>query len=149
MRTKTSQLPRLCCHLFGWLESLWVVGAVILCVLILALPRISNHAELALGEVGLVPESGALTVQADDSKAETISINNLQGTVSVRNPGNGNGLFAMTRWYILPVVIAYVGFIAVLFDLLRRLFRNVDRGESFTERSVHLVHKIGMTIICR
>lgn len=149
MKTR-SQLPKYFRRLFGFLEILALIGAAIVSVLILALPRISDHAKLAFKvgfKVGLVPESGALIVQLGDSKAEAISIENLQGTLLVKNPGVGNDLVALTRWYTLPLVIAYAGFIAVLFDLLRRLFRNVDRGESFTERSAHLVHKIGMTII--
>lgn len=35
----------------------------------------------------------------------------------------------------------------VLMHFLRRLFGYVKLGESFTERSVHLVHKIAITII--
>jgi hypothetical protein len=145
MKTR-SQLPKYFRRLFALLEILAMVGAAIVCALILGLPRISDHAKLGF-VVGLVPESGALTVQVGDSKAESISINNLQGTLLVNSLGDGNGLLALTRWYTLPLVIAYAAYIAVLFDLLRRLFRNVERGESFTERSVHLVHKIGMTII--
>jgi len=148
MKTK-SQLPKYFRRLFGLLELLSPIVGVMVCVLILALPRISEHAELELelGAVGLMPESGALIAQAGDSKAETISIKNLRGTISVRNPDGGNGILDLTRWSILPLCLVYAGFITVLFDFLRRLFRNVERGESFTERSVHLVHKIGMTII--
>jgi len=148
MRTR-SKLPRFFHHLFAVLEVLPLIAGVIVCGLVVALPRISHNAELevGLGDIGLAPESGALTAQAGDSKAETISIKNLRGTISVRNPDGGNGILDLTRWSILPLCLVYAGFITVLFDFLRRLFRNVERGESFTERSVHLVHKIGMTII--
>ena len=144
-----SQLPKFFRRLFGLLELLSPIVGVMVCVLILAIPRISEHAELELelGAVGLMPESGALIAQAGDSKAETISIKNLQGTVSVKNPDNGNGLLALARSFTLPLILAYTGFMTVLFDLMRRLFRNVERGESFTGRSVHLVYTIGMTVI--
>jgi hypothetical protein len=146
MNTK-SRLPKFCRKLFVLLEVLTPVLGGILCFMILALPRISNHSELGLelGEVGLMPESGALAVPAADPKAGTLSIINLRGSVSVRNPG-GSAL-ALTQWHTLPLVIGYLGFITVLFDLLRRLFRNVERGEAFTERSVQLLQVIGITII--
>ena len=38
-------------------------------------------------------------------------------------------------------------FLTVLFELLRRLFRNVGRGESFTPQSVRLVQSIGVSLI--
>lgn len=146
MKTK-SRLPKFFRRLFTFLEIASPIVGVVVCVLVLALPSISDRAELELelGQVGLMPEPGALTVQVGDSKAGTLSIKNLQGTVSVKNPGEG--ALALTRWHTLPLIMAYAGFIAVLFDLLRRLFRNVEQGESFTERSVRLVHKIGMTIL--
>jgi hypothetical protein len=101
--------------------------------------------DLGLGEVGLMPESGALTVTAADSKDGAVSFNNLHGTVSFRNPGDE--ALTLIRWHTLPFFLGYLGFATVLFDLLRRLFRNVERGEVFTERSVHLVHLIGIAIL--
>lgn len=38
-----------------------------------------------------------------------------------------------------PVLLIHAVFFAALFELLRRLFRNVGRGESFTQESVWLV----------
>jgi hypothetical protein len=146
MNTK-NRLPKFLRRVFGLLEVLTPTLGGILCFMILVLPSISNRSELGLevGEVGLMPESGALGVPAADSKAGTVSINNLHGTVSVRNPGHS--ALALTRWHMLPLIIGYLGFITVLFDLLRRLFRNVESGQTFTARSVQLVHVIGIAII--
>ena len=77
----------------------------------------------------------------------TITIQSLQGTLSVSHVGDSKGLLALIRWHALPVVIVGLAFCAVLFDLVRRLFRNVERGESFTERNVYLVHKLGTAVI--
>jgi len=47
----------------------------------------------------------------------------------------------------LPLAILNVLFFTLLFDLLRRLFRNVGRGESFTRQSVRLVQIIGLSLL--
>lgn len=147
MKTGIS-LQKLLCRLFGLLEIVLLISAVLLCVLVLMLPRISNpDFELMVGEVGLMPESGALTVQADDVKAGSVSITNLRGTVLAKNSVDSKGLLAVARWHTLPMVVTLAVFAIVLLDLLRRLFRNFERGESFTKRSVLLVHKIGLTLI--
>jgi hypothetical protein len=49
--------------------------------------------------------------------------------------------------YGLPVLLVYALFCTALFELLRRLFRNVGRGESFTAQSVRLVQIVGGSLI--
>ncbi len=141
------RLPKFCCRLFAMFEVVISLAVVLLVFLILALPSMSGRAELTLGEIGLVPESGALIARADDSASTVISIRNLQGTLSMTNPGDSDELRALTRWHTVPMIIGYGVFLVALLDMLRRLFRNVARGESFTERSVGLVQKIGLAII--
>lgn len=136
-------------RLFGLLEITLLIAVVLLSLLILTLPRLSDHADLQLlvGEVGLMPESGALTLQTDGVKSGSVSITNLRGTVLAKNSFDNKGLLALARWHTLPMVIFYAVFAILLLDMLRRLFKNFERGESFTNRSVLLVHKIGLTII--
>ena len=57
------------------------------------------------------------------------------------------GLIKVATHYGLPLALAETILFAVLFDLLRRLFRNVGRGDSFTRQSVVLVQIIGGTLI--
>lgn len=45
------------------------------------------------------------------------------------------------------MVLVELVFGAALLDLLRRLFRNVARGESFTARNIRLVHVLGISIL--
>jgi len=148
MKTRNT-LQTLLCRLFGVLEIVLLIAVVLLSFLILALPRISNHSDLELlvGEVGLRPESGALALQTDGARSGSISITNLRGTVLAKNSFDNKGLLALARWHTLPMIIFYAVFAILLLDMLRRLFRNFERGESFTNRSVLLVHKIGLTII--
>jgi hypothetical protein len=149
MKTK-NRLPKIFYRMFGVLEVLAPAIGLLVCVLILVLPNFSGgrgNLELELGEVGLVPESGGLVLQSTDtsSPAGSLTITKLRGTVSAKNPGEE--IVSLTRAHTLPLIVVYTGFIAVLFDLLRRLFRNVDRGESFNERNVWLVRKIGIALI--
>jgi hypothetical protein len=57
------------------------------------------------------------------------------------------GLIEVAKHYGLPIVLVRMILFAALFDLLRRLFRNVGRGDSFTRQSVYLVQIIGGTLI--
>jgi hypothetical protein len=143
----TSRLPKFFRRLFCFLEVASPVVGIMVCIFLAALPSVANRSELVLelGPVGLVPEPDALTVRLGEGDSAALTINNLQGTVSVKNPDPG--VLALIRWHTLPLILGCAAFTAVLFDRLRRLFRNLERGESFTERSVRLVHQIGGIII--
>jgi hypothetical protein len=145
MKTSKARLPKFFHRLFAFLEILSVVIGCLICFLILVLPRLPNSTDvsLSLGQIGLLPDTGALTAVTGNS--ETITINNLKGVLSIKNSADDLGAFA--RRSVLPPIILYTAFMTALFEFLRRLFRYVELGESFTERSVHLVHKIGVTII--
>jgi len=58
-----------------------------------------------------------------------------------------SGLVALLKQYGLPLLLIHALFFAALFELLRRLFRNVGRGDSFTPQSVRLVQSIGVALI--
>jgi hypothetical protein len=149
MKTSANKLPKFFHRLFAVLEVLVPAVNLTLCILVLAVPSLLHNVqmEVELGQVGLLPESGALTASGGNTNAETITIKNLQGTVSVKSSTDTGGVFAFTRAATLPMFIAYAAFLTVLFDLLRRLFRSVVLGETFSDRTVHLVQKIGVTII--
>lgn len=145
MKTPKARLPNFFHRLFALVEILSVVIGCLICFLILLLPKLPNPTgvNLSLGEIGLQPDSGALTVMAGNS--ETITIDNLKGALSIKDSPGDLGAFA--RRSVLPLIVLSTAFMTVLMDFLQRLFRYVKLGESFTERSVHLVHKIGITII--
>jgi len=44
-------------------------------------------------------------------------------------------------------LILNAAFFTVLFDLMRRLFRNVGRGESFNPKTIRLVQIIGISLL--
>jgi len=64
--------------------------------------------------------------------------------VTVDSPAVAIELF---KTYGLPVLLIYAVFFTALFELLRRLFRNVGLGDSFTPQSVRLVQIVGGALI--
>ena len=56
-------------------------------------------------------------------------------------------MIELLKGYGLPIILINAVFFAALFELLRRLFRNVGRGDSFTPQSVRLVQIIGGALI--
>ncbi|MEX0897581.1 MAG: DUF2975 domain-containing protein [Steroidobacteraceae bacterium] len=65
-------------------------------------------------------------------------------TMTVDQPAGAVEVF---KSYGLPVLLIYAVFFAALFELLRRLFRNVGHGDSFTPPSVRLVQIVGGSLI--
>lgn len=57
------------------------------------------------------------------------------------------GVVELLKDYGLPVLLIHAVFLAALFELLRRLFRNVGSGHSFTPQSVRLVQIVGGSLI--
>jgi hypothetical protein len=64
--------------------------------------------------------------------------------MTVKEPAAAVEVF---KTYGLPVLLIYALFLAALFELLRRLFGNVGRGESFSAQSVRLVQIVGGSLI--
>lgn len=100
-----------------------------------------------MNRVGLVPELDTFVVQTDDSQSKALQLTRLEGIVDGRAVNEGGAVAVWNKWHMVALGMADVLFAAVIFDLLRRLFRNVTRGESFTERNIRLVHWIGMAVI--
>jgi hypothetical protein len=74
------------------------------------------------------------------------TVSAFRGTVTLFVSRAG-GLIELVKHYGLPMVLVDAIFFAVLFELLRRLFRNVGRGESFSTHTVRLVQLIGGMLI--
>ena len=84
----------------------------------------------------------------------------LPGTVFVAGPipqfihngiavrvSDAPGIIRLVVHDTLPLTMLQVGFFTLLFDLLRRLFRNVARGESFTRKTIGLVQILGLSLM--
>ena len=57
------------------------------------------------------------------------------------------GIMRIVTRGTLLLALLQIGFFTLLFDLLRRLFRNVSRGESFTRNTIGLVQIVGLSLM--
>ena len=69
-----------------------------------------------------------------------------QGNVAV-SVENADGLVEVFKHYGLPAILSNMVFLAALFELLRRLFRNVGRGESFSRDTIRLVQAVAGLLV--
>src|SRR5208283_3173512 len=144
---KKATLPKFSHRLFVVLEILFIFFAVDACFFYVFETFFANPAELSLsmGEVALTPGSDPETAVAVDSKAEEIHIKQLRGSLLVKRPSSE--FISLVRLYTFPTILLEIGFAIALCDLLRRLFRSVRSGESFSERNIRLVYRIGIAFI--
>lgn len=142
-------LPRL----FHWVFAVCaVVAALAACgilVLMLVDPALPPDARFGpvtaefMGQPAtLAVQEGAAGGQGNPSLSVRAFNNNITMTVD-----NARGAIERLKTYGLPVLLLYAVFLTALFEMLRRLFRNVGRGDSFTPQSVRLVQIVGGSLI--
>jgi len=145
--TSRAFLPNAFRWIFTVLEVLSVICIVWGLAGMLIHPNLPPGAHLVLGhnlfgqqaEFRLQPPPGG-----QGESVLTIDAFNGNVAMTVNKPA---GLIAVIEQYGIPIALLYAISLAVLFDLLRRLFRNVGRGESFTPQSVGLVQLVGGVLI--
>ena len=143
--TAVSVLPKI----FRWVFTVFAVfaalGAVAVCVAMLIDPKLPPGTHFGPLTVEMMGQPGTVALRAvgDDSD---FTVTALRGSLTLFVEKAG-GLIEVVKHYGLPVVLIYTLFLTILFDLLRRLFRNVGRGESFSRQSVYLVQMVGGALI--
>jgi hypothetical protein len=141
-------LPRLFHFAFAALAAVAACAAFGILVAMLTDPGLPPGAKFGpvTGEVLGQPASFALHPGASPQAESTLSLRAFNGNLDV-SVGRAAGLVELLKKYGFPVLLVYFAFFAVLFELIRRLFRNVGRGESFTAQSVRLVQIVGGALI--
>lgn len=138
--TNTAWLPKVLRWLFTIASICAGVLAVGLIIVLLIDPRLPfdhfgpYHVNFS-GQPGTVSMSNS-----------NIFFSALHGSVAVQMM-DASGLIELLKHFGLPLLILNAAFVSFLFDLLRRLFRNVGRGESFTQSTVRLVQTIGVSLL--
>lgn len=140
-----SVLPRLFRWVFTALEALTLLGAVIICLAVLIDPRLPSDTHFGPFVIDFAGQPGSVALRAVHGDSD-FTATAFRGSLTLL-VGKTGGLLEVAKRYGLPLLLIKTVLFALLFDLLRRLFRNVGRGESFTRQSVYLVQIVGGTLI--
>lgn len=140
-----SALPRIFQWLFAALALIFALGVIAISIAILVDPRLPADTHFGPYQVDFFGQPGTVTLLPVNGDSD-FTVTALRGAVSlmVKNAG---GLLEVVKHYGLPLILLKSLFLAVLFEILRRLFRNVGRGESFTRQTVSLVQIVGISLL--
>lgn len=140
------RLPRIMRYLSTTLCGLSLFAAITMCALIvLPAPSFMRSGEVSIGSVPFdMPRN--LPQLAGDKVNPNILISNVRGDVVWRMADNSQTAHVL-RHLILPVGLMEILVLALVFDLFRRLFRLVERGDCFSEKTIRLVRGLGGILI--
>ena len=139
--TNTAWLPKVLRWMFTFFVVVMTLGAVAVCVVMLIDPSLPPGAHFGPIKTDFLGQPGSVVFR-DSAFALTAFRGGL--AISIRNAG---GLIELLKHYGLPLILLRIVFFIVVFELLRRLFRNVGRGESFTQPTLRLVQILGVSLI--
>ena len=145
MSASVSFLPKLFRCGFTILEVLCVIVAVAICVAMVIDPSLPSGVHFGPYHVDFAGQPGTVALRATNGDSD-FTFTAFRGTI-VLFVEKAGGLIRVALHHGLPVALIGTVFSIVLFDLLRRLFRNVGRGDSFTRQSVYLVQIVGVSLI--
>jgi hypothetical protein len=138
-------LPKIFRWLFTALELFCLLAAIVISCAILIDPHLPQGTHFGPLSVDFGGQPGSVELRAMESDSD-FTLTAFRGDITVVVEKAG-GLIEVTKHYGLPAILISTVFFIVLFDLLRRLFRNVSRGDSFTRQSVFFVQVAGAALI--
>ena len=141
MASISGALPKIFRWIFLILTIAAGLGAVVVTLAILINPGIPAGFHFGPKAIDFLGQPGSVTLRSVGGDYD-FTLSALRGGL-VFFVAKAGGLLDVIKRYGLPVVLLNLLFFAVLFDLLRRLFRNVGRGESFSHETVRLVQIVG------
>ena len=139
--SNTAWLPKILRWLFTIIVIVMTLGAVAVCVVMVIDPTLPPGAHFGPMKIDFLGQPGSVVFR-DSAFALTAFRGGL--AMSIQNAG---GLIEMLKHFGLPLILLRIVFFIVVFELLRRLFRNVGRGESFTQPTLRLVQILGVSLL--
>jgi hypothetical protein len=141
-------LPKLFRWVFTILVGLCGIAVVAVIAVMIVDPSLPADAHFGPLKGEVLGQSAEFAMQsAADGKGEPmLNAKAFNGALTVTVDKAG-GMVALLKRYGLPLALINVLFLTALFELLRRLFRNVGRGDSFTPQSVRLVQIVGGSLV--
>jgi hypothetical protein len=137
------RLPKAISILFAIASWLTVLAALAILIVMMLDPHLLEHGDIR-ASFELAPKAGSMVIKAVKGDM-TFTVATMHGTLTMKN--GSVEMLRMLQRSALPLGLLFTVFLAVLFDLLRRLFRNVARGESFTKGTIRLVYVIGFSLV--
>jgi len=139
--TNTAWLPKVLRWMFTFFVIVMSLGAIAVCVVMLIDPTLPQGAHFGPLKANFFGQPGSIAF-----KDSAFALTAFRGAlaISIQNAG---GLIEMLKHYGLPLILMKIVFFIVVFELLRRLFRNVGRGESFTQPTLRLVQILGVSLL--
>ena len=124
---------------------MFTAAALVIAVVILVNPHPPAGLDLGPAQINLMGQPTTVALRAMGVNFDFL-VTAFQGNVAV-SVENADGLVEVFKHYGLPAILANMVFLAALFELLRRLFRNVGRGESFSRDTIRLVQAVAGLLI--
>jgi hypothetical protein len=143
--TNTAWLPKFLRWMFTFFVIVLSLGAIAVCVAIIIDPTLPPGTQFGPVNMDFLGQPGSVVMRSDQGNF-AVAVTALRGNVMI-NLEKGGALIELLKHYGLPMIMLYTVYYAVLFDLLRRLFRNVERRESFTQQNLRLVQTIGISLL--
>ncbi|GAA0532346.1 hypothetical protein FHS83_002787 [Rhizomicrobium palustre] len=138
----TSFLPRALQWVFRFFTILMGIAAFAIILVLIVDPKLPYGMMQGSFDVHFLGQPGVILL-----KGTTLWAQYLSGAgVHVRIT-DANGLFEVIKHTGLPLALLSVVYFGILFELLRRLFKAVQHGQSFTQTSFRLVQTIGFSLL--
>jgi hypothetical protein len=147
MASVTGTLPKIFRWVFTVLTGLMAFAAFVICIVMLINPHVPPGAHFGPATINLGLPGEPATVFLRPANGDfDFQITAFRGTITFFISKAG-GLIETMKRYGLPLWLLHVLFLTALFELLRRLFRNVGRGDSFSPGTIRLVQTIAGLLI--
>lgn len=139
--TNTAWLPKLLRWMFTFFVIVMILGVIAVCVVIIIDPTLPPGTHFGPMKIDVLGQPGSVVF-----KNSVFALTAFRGVLAITIQ-NAGGLIEMLKHYGLPLILLRIVFFIVVFELLRRLFRNVGRGESFTLPTLRLVQILGVSLL--
>lgn len=148
MKHRPGKLPKILQWSLAASEALIAVGTAFLVIFLLFIEHFDGGSmNIHLGEVRLTLPADTYTLRSDTLRGEALQLRDVTADLRLRHPEDISGYLAAVRGPGIATVLFVGAMMFGICELLRRLFKNVSRGDAFTEANVKNLHKIGVMIL--
>jgi hypothetical protein len=143
----SARLIRQLCVLFGTLRWVMILNLVVTAMVSFFATKPELSSLLGFADVHFIPGSAPIKIVRDTQVRGELYLVRLQGKLSLKNATEEDGLLWLARWTHVISSIAPSVLLLVVFEFLRRLCRNIERREVFTDENFGLVRRLGGIIV--